>query len=263
MLLKCCTQYVSKFGKLISGHRTGKGQFSFQSQRRVRPKNVHTTVKLHLLHMLVKVMFKIFQATLQQYLNEELTNVPAGSSRSRQRNQRSNCQHLLYHRESKGIPEKKIYFCFTEYAKAFDGVHHNKLWKNFKEMGIPDHLTCLLRILYVSQVARVRTRYETLNLFKIGKGVFQGYILSLCLFNLYADYIMQNARLDEPQTGIKIARRNINNLRHADDTTLMAERKEELRNLLMRVQEESEKNGLNSTFSKLWLWHLVPSLHGK
>ena len=107
MLLKCCTQYVSKFGKLISGHRTEKGQFSFQSQRRVRPKNVHTTVKLHLLHMLVKVMFKIFQTTLQQYLNEALTDVPAGSSRSRQRNQRSNCQHLLYHRESKGIPEKK------------------------------------------------------------------------------------------------------------------------------------------------------------
>ena len=204
MLLKCCTQYVSKFGKFISGHRTEKGQFSFQSQRRVRPKNVHTTVKLHLLHMLVKVMFKIFQTTLQQYLNEALTDVPAGSSRSRQRNQRSNCQHLLYHRERTGIPEKKkkIYFCFTDYAKAFDGVHHIKLWKNFKEMGIPDHLTCLLRILYVSQDARVRTRYETLNLFKIGKGVLQGYILSPCLFNLHAECIMWNAGLDESEAGI-------------------------------------------------------------
>ena len=116
--------------------------------------------------------------------------------------------------------KKKIYFCFTDYAKAFDGVHHNKLWKNFKEMGIPDHLTCLLRTLYVSQDARVRTRHETLNLFKIGKGVLQGYILSLCLFNLYADYIMQNASLDGLQAGITIARRNINNLRYADDTTL-------------------------------------------
>ena len=119
MLLKCCSQYVSKFGKLISGHRTEKSQFSFQSQRRVMPKNVQITVQLYLFHMLVKVMFKIFQATLQQYLNEELTDVPPGSSRPRQGNQRSNYQHLLYHRESKGIPGEKIYFCFTDYAKAF------------------------------------------------------------------------------------------------------------------------------------------------
>ena len=117
-------------------------------------------------------------------------------------------------------------------------------WKILKDMGIPDHLTCLLRILYVSQDARVRTTYETINWFKIGKGVHQGCILSLCLFNLYAEYIMQNARLDEPQTGIKIARRNINNLRHADDSTLMAESEEEIRNLLMRVKEESEKKWL-------------------
>ena len=162
MLLKCCSQYVSKFGKLISGHRTEKSQFSFQSQRRVMPKNVQITVQLHLFHMLVKVMFKIFQATLQQYLNEELTDVPPGSSRPRQRNQRSNYQHLLYHRESKGIPGEKIYFCFTDYAKAFDGVPHNKLWKTLKEMGIPDHLTCLLWNLYAGQEATVRTGHATI-----------------------------------------------------------------------------------------------------
>ena len=119
--------------------------------------------------------------------------------------------------------QENIYFCFIDYAKDFDCVDHNKLWKILKEMGISDHLSCLLRILYVSQDARVRTTYETINWFKIGKGVHQGCILSLCLFNLYAEYLMQNARLDEPQTRIKIARRNINNLRYADDTLMTEE----------------------------------------
>ena len=110
-----------------------------------------------------------------------------------------------------------------DYAKAFDCVEHNKLWKILKEMGIPDHLACLLRNLYAGQEATVRTGHGTTDWFQIGKGVYQGYILSPCLFNSYAGYIMQNARLDEAQAGIKIAGRNINNLRYADDTTLMAE----------------------------------------
>jgi len=136
---------------------------------------------------------------------------------------------------------KNIYFCFTDYAKAFDCVDHNKLWKIVKERGIPDHLTCLLRNLYAGQEATVRTRHATTDWFQTGKGVCQSRILSPCLFNLYAEYIMQNARLDETQTEIKFAGRNINNLRYADDTTLMAESEEELKSLLMKVKEESEK----------------------
>ena len=118
------------------------------------------------------------------------------------------------------------------------------------EMGIPDHLTCLRRNLYTGQEATVRTGYGTINWFQIRKGVHQGYTLSPCLFNLYAEYIMQNARLDEAQDGIKIARRNINNLRYADDTTMMAEIEEELKNLLMKVKEESEKVDLQQNIQK-------------
>ena len=136
------------------------------------------------------------------------------------------------------------------------------VWKILKEMGIPDHFTCLLRNLYAGQEATVRTWHGTMDWFKIGKGVCQGCILAPCLFNLYAEYIMQNARLDEAQAGIKIAKRNINNLRYADDTTLMAESEEELKKLLMKVKEESEKVGLK-TFRKLRSWHPVLSFHGK
>ena len=146
--------------------------------------------------------------------------------------------------------QKSIYFCFTNYAKAFDCVDHNKLWKILKEMGIPDHLTCLLRNLYAGQEAEVRTGHGTTDWFQIGNGVCQGCILSLCLFNLYAEYIMRNAGLEETQAGIKIARRNINNLRYADDTTLMAESEEELKSLLMKVKEESEKSWLKAQHSK-------------
>ena len=137
--------------------------------------------------------------------------------------------------------QKNIYFYFIDYTKAFDYVDHNKLWKILKEMGIPDHLTCLLRSLYAGQEATVRTGHGTTGWFQIGKGVHQGCILSPCLINLYAEYIMQNAGLDETQAGIKIARRNINNLRYADDTTLKAESEEELKNLLIKVKEEGEK----------------------
>ena len=158
---------------------------------------------------------------------------------------------------------KSIYFYFIDYAKAFDCVDHNKLWKILQEMGIPDHLICLLRNLYADQIATVRSGHGTTDWFQIGKGVGQGCILSPCLFNLYAEYIMRNAGLEEAQTEIKITRRNINNLRYADDTTLMAESEEELKSLVMKVKEESEKVGLKLNIQKLRSWHLVLSLHGK
>ena len=145
---------------------------------------------------------------------------------------------------------KIIYFCFIDYAKAFDHVDHDKLWKILKEMGIPDHLTCLLRNLYAGQEATVRTGHGTTDWFQIRKGVRQGCILSPSLFNLYAEYIMRNAGLEEAQAGIKIAGRNINNLRYTDDTTLMAESEEELKSLLMEMKEESEKVGLKLTIQK-------------
>ena len=145
--------------------------------------------------------------------------------------------------------QKNMYFCFTEYAKVFECVDHNKLWKILKEIGIQDHLTHLLRNLYAGQEATVRTGHGTKGWFQKRKGVRQGCILSPCLFNLYAEYIMRNTGLEEAQAGIKIARRNINNLRYADDTTLMAESEEDLKSLLMKVKEESEKVGL-----KLNIW---------
>ena len=146
--------------------------------------------------------------------------------------------------------QKNIYFCFIDYAKAFDCVDHKKLWKILKEMGIPDHLTCLLRNLYAGQQATARTGHETTDWFQIGKGVRQGCILSPCLFNFYAEYIMRNAGLEEAQAGIKNARRNISNLRYADNTTLMAESEEELESLLMKVKEESEKVGFKLNIQK-------------
>ena len=142
-------------------------------------------------------------------------------------------------------------------------MDHSKLWKSLKEVGIPDHLIWLLRNLYGGQEATVRTEHGTTDWFQIGKGVRQGYILSPCLFNFYAEYIMRNTRLDEAQAGIKIARRNINNLRYVADTTFMAESEEELKSLLMKVKEESEKVGLKLNIQKQRSWDLVPSLHGK
>ena len=133
----------------------------------------------------------------------------------------SNCQHPLDHRKSKS--SRKNIYCFIDYAKAFDCVDHNKQWEILQVVEIPDHCTCLLRNLYAGQEATVRTRHGTTDWFQIGKGVCQDCILSPCLFNLYAESIIRNARLDETQAGIKIAGRNINNLRYADDTTLMAE----------------------------------------
>ena len=133
--------------------------------------------------------------------------------------------------------QKNICFCFIDYAKAFDSVDHNKLWKILKGMGIPEHLICLLINLYAGQEATVRTGHGTTDWFQIGKGVRQGCILSPCLLNLYAEHIMRNAGLEEAQAGIKISGRNINNIRYADDTTLMAESEEELKNFLVEVKE--------------------------
>ena len=146
--------------------------------------------------------------------------------------------------------QKNIYFCFIDYARAFDCVDHQKLWKILKEMGIQDHLICLLRNLYAGHEATVRNGHGTTDWFQIGKGVSQGCILSPCLFNFYAEYIMRNTGLDEAQAWIKIARRSINNLRYADDTTLMAESEEELKSLLIKVKEDSEKVGLKLNIQK-------------
>ena len=207
------------------------------------PKNAQTTAQLHLSHTLkISVMLKILQARLQQYVNHELSDVQAGFRKGRgTRDQIANIHWII---EKAREFQKNIYFCFIDYAKAFNCVDHNKLWKILQEMGIPDHITCLPRNLYAVQEARVRTRHGTTDWFRIRKEVHQGCILSPCLFNFYAEYIMGNARLDEAQAGVKIARRNINNLRYADDTTLMAESEEELKSLLMKVKVESENVGL-------------------
>ena len=146
--------------------------------------------------------------------------------------------------------QKDIYFCFIDYVKAFDCVDHHKLWKILKEMGMSDHLICLLRNVYAGQEATVRTGHGTTDWFQIGKGVRQGCILSPCLFNLYAEYIMRNTGLEETQVGIKMVGRIINNLRYAEDTTLMVESDKELKSLLMKVKEESEKVGLKLNVQK-------------
>ena len=192
-------------------------------------------------------MLKILQARLQQYVNQELPDVQAGFRKGR--GTRDQIVDICWIIKKAGEFQKNIYFCFTDYVKAFDCVDHNKLWKILKEMGIPDHLTCLLGNLYAGQEATLRTGHGTTDWFLIGRGVHQGSISSSWLFNLYAEYIMRNIGLDEAQAGIKIARRNINNLRHAYDTTLMAEI-EELKSLLMKVKEESEKSWLKAQHSK-------------
>ena len=181
-------------------------------------------------------------------MNHELPDVQAGFRKGRgTRDEIANIDWII---EKAREFQQSIYFCFIDYVKAFACVDHKKLWKILKEMGIPDHLTCLLRNLYAGQEATVRTRHGTTDWFQIGKGVCQSCILSPCLFNLNVEYIMRNAGLEEAQAGIKIARRNINNLRYADDTTLMAESEEELKSLLMKVKVESEKVGLKLSIQK-------------
>ena len=180
-------------------------------------------------------------------MNDEVPDVQAGFRKGR--GTRDQIANICWIREKAREFQKSIDFCFIDYAKAFDCVDHNKLWKILKEMGIPDHLTCLLN-LYAGQEATVRTGHGTTDWFQIGKGVHQGCIFSLCLFNLYEEYIMRNAGLEETQDGIKIAGRNMNNLRYADDTTLMAESEEELKSLLMKVEKESKKVGLKLNIQK-------------
>ena len=150
-----------------------------------------------------------------------------------------------------------------DYAKAFDCVDHNKLWKLLKETGIPDDLTCLLKNMYAGQEATVRTGHGTTDWFQIGKGVCQGCILSPCIFNFYAEYMMRNPGLEEAQAAIKIAGRNINHLRYADDSTLLAEIEDKLKSLLMKVKKDSEKVGLKLNIQKTKIMALAPSLHGK
>ena len=181
-------------------------------------------------------------------MNCELSDVQAGFRKGR--GTRDQIANICWIMEKARDFQKNIYFCFIDYAKAFDCVNHNKLWKILKEMGISDHLTCLWRNLYSGQEATVRTGHGTIDWVQIGKGVCQGCIVSPCLFNLYPEYIMRNAGLEETQAGIKTAGRNINNLRYADDTTLMAEIEEELKSLLMKVKEESEKVGLKFNIQK-------------
>ena len=178
-------------------------------------------------------------------MNRELPDVQAGFRKGR--DQIANIHWII---EKAREFQKNIYTCFIDYAKAFDCMDHNKLWNILKEMGIPDLLICLLRNLYAGQEATVRTGHGTRDWFQIRKGVRQGYMLSSCFFNLYAEYIMRNAGLEEAQAGIKIAGKDINNLRYADDTTLMAENEEELKSLLMKVKEESENVGLKINIQK-------------
>ena len=200
-------------------------------------------------------MLKILQGRLQQYMNHEFPDVQAGFRKGR--GTRDQVANIRWIGEKAREFQKNIYFCLIDYAKASDCVDHNKLWKILKEMGIPDHLTCLLRNLYAGQEASVRTGHGTTDWFQIGKGVCPGCILSPCLFNLHAEDIMRNASVNEAQAGIKTAGRNINNLRYADDTTLMAESEEELKSLLMKVKEESEKSGLKlNTHVQPWTIHV-------
>ena len=187
-------------------------------------------------------MLKIHQVRLQQSMNHVLPDVQAGFRKGR--GTRDQIANICWIMEKAREFQKNISFCFIDYAKASDCVDHNKLWKILKEMGIPDHLTCLLKNLYAGQEATVRTGHGTTEWFQIRKGISQGCILSPCLFNFYAEDIMRNAGLDEAHAGIKTARRNVNNLRYADDTTFMSESEEDLKSLLMKVKEKNENVGL-------------------
>ena len=221
MLWKSCTQYARKSGKLSSGHRTWKGQFSFQSQRKAMPKSVQTAAQLHSSHMLAKqcskfskpnfnstwtVNFWMLKLDLEKAEEPEIKlPISVGSSKKQESSRKTSTSALL-------TTPKPLTMRITTN------------WKILPEMGIPDHLTCFLRNLYASQEATVRTGLGTTDWFQIGKGVSQGCMFPPCLFNLYAEQFMWNAGLDEAQAGIKIPGRNINNLRYADDITLMAER---------------------------------------
>ena len=209
-----------------------------------------------------KVMLKVLQARLQQYVNHELSDIQAGFRKGRgNRDQITNIFWIIKKAREfqKIVPSISALLTMPKPLTVW--ITTNCGTFILQEMGIPGHLTCLLRNLYSGQEATVRTGHGTTDWFQIGRGVCQGCILSPCLFNLYAEYIMRNAGLEETQAGIKIAGRNINNLRYADDIILMAESEEELKSLLMKVKEGSEKIGLKLNIKKTW--HLVPSRRGK
>ena len=193
-------------------------------------------------------------------MNCELPDLQAGFRKGR--GTWDQIDNICWIMESKRVPEKHLLLLYWP-CQSLWLCGSLQTWKILKEMGIPEHLTCLLRSQYAGQEAPVRTGHETTNWFQIGKGIRQGCILSTCLFNLYAEYIMRNARLDEAEAGIKTAGRNISNLRYANDTNLMSESEEELKSLLMKVKEENEKAGLKLNIQKTKSWLLVPTLHGK
>ena len=218
MLLKCRIRYDSKFGN--SAVTTGLEKVSFHSNPKERKcQRMLKLCTIVLISHASKVMLKILQVMLQQYMNCQFLFVQAGFRKGR--GTRDQIDNIFWIIKKAREFHKNIYFCFIDYAKAFGCADH-KNWKILKEVGIPDHLTCLLRNLHAGQEATVRTGHGTTDWFQIGKGVCQGYMLSPCLFNLYAEYtlhIRQNARLGESQAGIKTARRNINNLRYAENNT--------------------------------------------
>ena len=208
MLLKCSTQYASKFGKLGSGHRTGKGPVFIPIPKKGNAKECSDYLTIALISHASKVMLKILQATLQQYMNREFPGVQAGFRKGRgTRDQIANICWIIEKQEN----FRKTSTSSTMLKSLTVWIATN--WKILKEMRIPDHLTCLLRNLHAGQEATFRTRYGTMDWFQIGKGVHQGCLLSPCLFNLYAEYILGNVGMDKTQAGIKIAGRNINNLR--------------------------------------------------
>ena len=195
-------------------------------------------------------------------MNRELPDVQTGFRKGRgTRDQIANIHWIM--EKAREFQKKTSISALLTMPKPFDCVDHNKLWKILKEMGISDHLTCLLRNLYAGQETTVRIEHGTTDWLQIGKGVCQGCILSPCLFNIYSEYIMRNAGVDEAQAGIKIAGRNINNFRYSDDTTPMAESEEELQSLLMKVKKESEKVGLKLNIQKIRIMTSIPSFHGK
>ena len=203
-------------------------------------KNVQIVVHLLSFRMPERLCSKSFTVRPLQYVNWVLSNVQAAFREGwGTRDQIANIRWII---EKAREFQRNIYFCFIDCAKAFDCVDHNKRWNILKVVGIPDHLTCLLRNLCAGQEATARTDHATLDCFQIGKGVRQGCMLSPCVFNFSAEYIMWNARLNESQAGIKMARKNINNLSYADDTTLMVESEEELKSLFMRVNKRRVKN---------------------
>ena len=197
-------------------------------------------------------------------MNQEIPDVQAGFRTNRGTRDKIANIHWIINKAREF--QRNIYLCFIDYAKAFGCVDHNKLCKILQEMVIPDHLTCLLRNLYAGQEGTVRTGHGITDWFQIGKGVCQGCIVSPCLFNLYAEYIMWNARLEEAQAGIKISRRNINNLRYADDITVMTESEEEQKTLLMKVKEEwkswLKSQHLENQDHGIWSHHFMANRWG-